>query len=97
MKPISILIVDDEPDNFDVIETLLHDQDYQLHYAASGPEAIASLGIIQPDLILLDVMMPEMDGVEVCQQIKAMEQWRAVPIIMVTAFVRNSAVAGLYV
>ena len=93
MKPISILIVDDEPDNFDVIETLLYDQDYQLHYAASGPEAIASLGMIEPDLILLDVMMPEMDGVEVCQQIKAMEQWKAVPIIMVTAFVSKQALA----
>ena len=93
MKPISILIVDDEPDNFDVIETLLHNQDYQLHYAASGPEAIASLDIIKPDLILLDVMMPEMDGVEVCQQIKAMEQWKAVPIIMVTAFVSKQALA----
>lgn len=93
MKPISILIVDDEPDNFDVIETLLHDQDYQLHYASSGREAIASLRIIEPDLILLDVMMPEMDGVEVCQQIKAMEQWKAVPIIMVTAFVSKQALA----
>jgi diguanylate cyclase (GGDEF)-like protein len=93
MKPISILIVDDEPDNFDVIETLLHNQDYQLHYASSGSEAIASLRIIEPDLILLDVMMPEMDGVEVCQQIKAMEQWKAVPIIMVTAFVSKQALA----
>ena len=81
----SILIIDDDPDNFDVIETLLDNEDYQLHYAASGQQAIKSLDVFQPDIILLDVMMPGMDGIEVCQRIKAMPQWEAVPIIMVTA------------
>lgn len=85
MKPASILIVDDEPDNFDVIETLLLNLDYGLYYAASGAAAIDSLETLQPDLILLDVMMPKMDGIEVCQRIKALEQWKTVPIIMVTA------------
>jgi len=70
----SVLIIDDEPNNFDVIETLLSDRDYQLHYAASGQEAIASLDIFEPDLILLDVMMPGIDGIEVCRQIKAMSK-----------------------
>jgi CheY-like chemotaxis protein len=59
MSQFSLLIVDDEPDNFDVIETLLSEQDYQLHYAASGQEAIASLDYLNPDIILLDVMMPQ--------------------------------------
>jgi two-component system, sensor histidine kinase and response regulator len=81
----SILVIDDEPDNFDVIETLLSQQDYVLHYAASGQEAIASLNLFQPDVILLDVMMPVMDGIKACQSIKAMPQWLSVPIIMVTA------------
>jgi PleD family two-component response regulator len=81
----SILIVDDEPNNFDVVEALLGDHNYELNYAASGEDAIASLDVYHPDLILLDVMMPGLDGVQVCQQIKAMEQWQAVPIIMVTA------------
>jgi diguanylate cyclase len=91
-KP-SILVVDDEPDNFDVIETLLstskdfeqENQDYNLHYAASGKDAITYLEAFQPDLILLDVMMPDMDGIEVCRRIKAMPQWSAIPIIMITA------------
>jgi diguanylate cyclase (GGDEF)-like protein len=99
-KP-SILVVDDEPDNFDVIETFLTNtkesgeakQDYQLHYAASGKDAIASLGAFQPDLILLDVMMPDMDGIEVCKKIKAMPQWSAVPIIMVTALTTKKDLA----
>ncbi|MEO0535372.1 MAG: hybrid sensor histidine kinase/response regulator [Cyanobacteria bacterium P01_A01_bin.123] len=85
MKNPSILIVDDEPDNFDVIETLLSTQAYQLHYSANGQEAIDALETFQPDLILLDVMMPGIDGIEVCRQIKAMPKWQAVPIIMVTA------------
>ncbi|WP_055074663.1 EAL domain-containing protein [Pseudanabaena sp. 'Roaring Creek'] len=91
-KP-SILVVDDEPDNFDVIEAHLSfseelgekSDNYQLHYAANGKHAIACLDAVEPDLILLDVMMPEMDGFEVCKCIKAMPQWRTVPIIMVTA------------
>lgn len=85
MNSPSILIVDDEPDNFDVVETLLSNQDYVLHYASSGETAIASLDLFQPDLILLDVMMPGIDGIEVCRRIKAIPQWQAVPIIMVTA------------
>ncbi|MEG4441106.1 EAL domain-containing protein [Microcoleus sp. AT9_B5] len=89
----SVLIVDDEPDNFDVIETLLNDGNYKLHYAASGQEAIDSLNLFEPDVILLDVMMPGMDGIEVCQRIKAMPKWEALPIVMVTALTTKTELA----
>ncbi len=85
MNLASILIIDDEADNFDVIETFLFNQNYQLHYAASGQAAIANLDTFRPDLILLDVMMPVMDGIQVCARIKALPEWKNVPIIMVTA------------
>ena len=85
MNLASILIIDDEADNFDVIEALLSNQEYHLHYAPSGQDAIANIDAFQPDLILLDVMMPQMDGIEVCKRIKAMTEWQYVPIIMVTA------------
>ena len=87
MNPLTttILVIDDEPSNFDVIETFLFEQDYQLHYASSGKYALDSLDSLQPDLILLDVMMPELDGIEVCRRIKARSQWANVPIIMVTS------------
>lgn len=85
MNTYSILIVDDEPDNFDVIQSLLSEESYQLHYAISGEHAIASLDKFDPDVILLDVMMPGINGIEVCKQIKAMSKWQAVPIVMVTA------------
>lgn len=81
----SILVIDDEPDNFDVVETLLDGENYQLYYAPSGQQALNRLESFQPDLILLDVMMPDLDGIQVCHHIKTDLQWQAVPIIMVTA------------
>jgi signal transduction histidine kinase len=89
----SILVIDDEPDNFDVIETLLDNQDYQLHYAPSGQQAIHRLHTFQPDVILLDVMMPDLDGMEVCRRIKSDSQWQPVPIIMVTALTAKEDLA----
>jgi len=89
----SILVIDDEPTNFDVIESFLSQQNYQLHYMSSGREAIAALDLLNPDAILLDVMMPEMDGIEVCQRIKSLEKWQAVPIIMVTALATKADLA----
>ncbi len=85
MSNYSILVVDDEPSNFEVIEALLSITGYILHYVNRGQDAIAALDKLNPDVILLDVMMPGIDGIEVCRQIKAMPQWQAVPIIMVTA------------
>lgn len=81
----SVLVVDDEPDNFDVIESLLSDRPYQLHYVSNGIDALESLDLFQPDVILLDVMMPGLDGIEVCARIKAMPNWHTVPIVIVTA------------
>jgi two-component system, sensor histidine kinase and response regulator len=85
MSSYSILVVDDHPENFEVIEALLESMNYTLNYASSGQVAIDFLDKFDPDLILLDVMMPEIDGIEVCKQIKANSRWQAVPIIMVTS------------
>lgn len=84
MKRSVILVIDDEVSHFDVIEALFNRQNYQLYYAANGEDAIASLDAYQPDLILLDVLMPGTSGIEVCRQIKALPQWQNVPIIVVT-------------
>jgi two-component system, sensor histidine kinase and response regulator len=83
--PPSILVIDDEPNNFDVIQTLLNREDYIFHYASSGQRALDRVDRFQPDVILLDVMMPDLDGIEVCRRIKALPRWGAVPIVMVTA------------
>lgn len=83
--PNSILVIDDEPDNFHVIELLLSKQNYQLSYVNNGLNIISCLDKIQPDLILLDIMMPEVDGIEVCTEIKSHPHWQHIPIIIVTA------------
>ncbi len=80
-----ILVVDDESANFDVIEILLFKEGYNLHYQNSGARAIAAFEEIQPDLILLDVMMPDMDGIEVCEKFKTNPRSHHIPIIIITA------------
>jgi len=80
-----VLVVDDDPVNFDVIEILLFKEGYELYYKDNGAEAIASLAEVDPDIILLDVMMPDMDGIEVCQLLKSAPNWQHIPIIIITA------------
>ncbi len=80
-----ILIVDDEPLNLATLEAFLAGDGYELHFASDGLEACAQAEVVQPDLILLDVMMPELDGFEVCRRLRADPVVGRVPIIMVTA------------
>ncbi len=89
----SILVIDDEPNNFEVIETLLSIDNYDVYYASNGEEALSSLDAFNPDVILLDLMMPVMDGLEVCNRIKLMRKWKSIPIIMVTASAGKTVLA----
>jgi two-component system, sensor histidine kinase and response regulator len=84
-KQPKILVIDDELANFEVIEALLHKENYKLYYTISGQQCFAQIATIQPDVILLDVMMPEVDGIEVCRWIKQNAQWQNIPVLMVTA------------
>lgn len=89
----SILVVDDEPTGFAVIKGLLHRQGYSLTHAESGREALKQIEVIAPDVILLDVMMPDMNGIEVCRVIKTTPGWQSIPIIMVTALTAKEDLA----
>ncbi len=80
-----ILIVDDAPANIQMLSTTLKHKGYQISVATNGRQALDVLARVRPDLILLDVMMPEMDGFETCRLIKASEAWRQVPVIFLTA------------
>jgi PAS domain S-box-containing protein len=82
---LTILIVDDEPAGRETLAALLLTQGYQLAFAASGAEALRQAAEIQPDLILLDVMMPGLDGFEVCLRLRADPILGEVPIILLTA------------
>jgi len=81
----TILIVDDEAIGRETLEALLFAQGYNLAFAEDGPEALAKASELLPDVILLDVMMPGMDGFEVCRQLRANPVLAEVPVIMVTA------------
>jgi DNA-binding response OmpR family regulator len=83
-KPL-ILIVDDVPQNLQVMGNFLIGKDYDIYMAASGQKALEMANKIWPDLILLDVIMPEMDGFQVCQELKAKAETKDIPVIFLTA------------
>jgi signal transduction histidine kinase len=89
-----ILIVDDQPSARDTLKGLLHPESYRLTFASSGAEALSCLEQLQPDIILLDVMMPGMDGFEVCRRLKAVEKWRHIPVILITALDSQEDIAA---
>jgi signal transduction histidine kinase len=88
-----ILVVDDEFDNFNVIQTLLHYENYQLDYAKNAILALEQLKSKPPDVILLDIMMPEMDGITFCQILRADSNWQHIPIIVITALTAKEDMA----
>ena len=81
----TILIVDDTPANLGVLVETLGTAGYQLMVAEDGEEALAQTATTQPDLILLDVMMPGIDGFETCRRLKAQESTQNIPVLFMTA------------
>ena len=94
--PPRVLIVDDERRNVELLKVMLAPEGYMIMTASNGPEALGLLEDQQPDLILLDVMMPGMDGYEVAGKIKANPATKNIPVIMLTALDdRNARMLGL--
>jgi diguanylate cyclase (GGDEF)-like protein len=87
-----ILIVDDVPTNIRVLGPVLREAGYQVYVARDGMQALTMVGEISPDLILLDVMMPGMDGFETCRQLKIMPESRDIPVIFLTARIEDQDV-----
>ena len=85
LTPMRILIVDDVPDNIHVLSRMLAGEGIQVSTATSGRRALKLAGLYPPDLVLLDVMMPDMDGYEVCKAMKSDPLLRGVPVIFITA------------
>ncbi|MUG93652.1 diguanylate cyclase [Scytonema sp. UIC 10036] len=81
----SLLIVDDQPDNLRLLASILSKQGYKIRKALNGATALESAQIQPPDLILLDVKMPQMDGYEVCSALKSMPQTCDIPVIFLSA------------
>jgi two-component system sensor histidine kinase/response regulator len=82
---LTVLVVDDNQENLKVVSNILRSEGYKLALAMGGREALKILKEIKVDLILLDIMMPDMNGYEVCSRIKSNADWRMIPVIFLTA------------
>lgn len=90
-----ILIVDDSPDNIFLIQSILQEEGYAIETAENGEEALAKIDEFSPDLILLDVMMPVMDGYEVTRRVRNNAALPFMPILLITAYDQLSVARGL--
>ena len=93
--PDKILVVDDSPDNVFLIQTILEEEGYTISTAKDGPSALEQIEQSQPHLVLLDVMMPGMDGFEVTQRIRQDDKLPFIPILLITAYDQPSVAQGL--
>jgi PleD family two-component response regulator len=85
-----ILIADDNPQGVELLDAYLSGADYDLAVATDGEDTLAKVSSFQPDLILLDVMMPKISGFEVCKRLRRNPATRDIAILMVTALDQNS-------
>jgi two-component system, OmpR family, response regulator VicR len=93
-----IVCIEDEPEMIDLIQLILNRRGFKVTGAAGGKEGLQTVRDTHPDLVLLDLMMPDMDGWEVYQQMKADEATRNIPVIIVTAKAQNiDKVLGLHI
>ncbi|MEO8429325.1 MAG: response regulator, partial [Verrucomicrobiota bacterium] len=83
--PARILVVDDQPANIQVVGSVLGKLGHEIIPASDGPTALRRLALRVPDLILLDLLMPEMDGCEVCRRVHANPEWKDIPVIFLSA------------
>ncbi|NET56555.1 MAG: hybrid sensor histidine kinase/response regulator [Symploca sp. SIO2E6] len=90
-----VLIVDDSPDNLFLVQTILVEEGYEISLATDGVAALETIEQTLPDLVLLDVMMPHMDGFEVTKRIRENPKLPFIPILLITAYDKPSAVKGL--
>jgi two-component system, cell cycle response regulator DivK len=81
-----ILVVEDQEDNRQIVRNLLSTRDYEITEAENGEEAIASVAKYRPDLILMDIQLPVMDGYEATRRIRAIPELAKVPIVAVTSY-----------
>jgi two-component system, cell cycle response regulator DivK len=84
-----ILVVEDQPDNRQIIRDMFAGTDYEITEAENGEQALAAIARERPDLILMGIQLPIMDGYEVTRQIKADPALRSIPIIAVTSYALN--------
>ena len=88
-----VLIADDEPSIVTAVEFLLRREGYEVCIARDGAEALALIESARPDLVVLDVMMPQKSGYEICRSIRERDEWRGIKVIMLSAKGRDAEVS----
>ncbi len=97
-EPIRVVCIEDEPEMIELIKLILGRKNFQLIGAVGGREGLGVVRKEKPDLVLLDLMMPDIDGWEVYQQMKADEELKDIPVIIVTAKAQSiDKVLGLHI
>jgi DNA-binding response OmpR family regulator len=96
--PRKVVCIEDELEMIELVKLILSRHNYQVTGAVGGQQGLAKIQEIKPDLVLLDLMMPEMDGWEVYQKMKSSEEMRDIPVIVVTAKAQSiDRVLGLHI
>ena len=80
-----ILVIDDEISIVEVLRMFLQEEGYEVEIALNGEEGLAALAKVQPDIVLCDIMMPVLDGEEVCRRMQADARYQSIPIVMMSA------------
>ena len=84
-KPLKVLVADDEPDIVEILSYNLTRENFEVSKASNGYEAVSFALKNHPDLIIMDIRMPEMNGIEACRMIKKNEQLKDIPVLFLTA------------
>ena len=97
-QPIKVVCIEDEPEMIELIKLILGRRNFDLIGAVGGREGLGTVRKVKPDLVLLDLMMPDMDGWEVYQQMKADDMLKDIPVIIITAKAQNiDKILGLHI
>jgi two-component system sensor histidine kinase/response regulator len=91
LKPPGIVIVDDNPVNLNVLAKMVRSSSFAVELVDSGAKSIEIIKKMKPDLVLLDIMMPEMDGIEVCQRLKKSPETKDIPVIFISALTETQS------
>ena len=95
-RKVSIMIVDDSLTNIQILGSRLRNEWVEIIVATGGKAALSTLKSVKPDIILLDIMMPDMDGFEVCEKLKSDEKLKDIPVIFLTARINSEDIVRAF-
>lgn len=92
----SVLVIDDNQDILFIVTTMLEERGYQVECASTGPEGLKQIKTLTPDLVILDILLPEMDGMEVLKTIKENPDTSSIPVMLLSAKMKSKDIEAGY-